>query len=165
FARCLAPVLPPHEGEHGGVAGITLLVLSVLVVAAGIALAWFMYIARPVKTEAIGRPKNVLHRLLLNAWYVDWLYDRAIVQPLYAMSVFLAGVFDLRVVDGIVNGVGRAVAWGAAGLRQLQAGCVVNSALPWRAGAVIFVAFFLFRCRGGSGCSPLCPPPPPSARC
>jgi len=145
FARFLAPVLPPHEGEHGGVAGIMLLVLSVLVVAAGIGLAWFMYIARPVKTDAIGRPTSVLHRVLLNAWYVDWFYDRAIVQPLYAMSVFLAAVFDLRVVDGIVNGLGRAVAWGAATLRQLQTGYVVNYALTMLAGAVIFVAYFLIR--------------------
>jgi NADH-quinone oxidoreductase subunit L len=145
FARFLAPVLPPHEGEHGGVAGIMLLVLSVLVVAAGIALAWFMYIARPVKTDAIGRPTTVLPRLLLNAWYVDWFYDRAIVRPAYAVSVFLAGVLDLRVIDGIVNGLGRVVTWGAAGLRQLQTGYVVNYALTMLAGAVIFVAYFLMR--------------------
>jgi NADH-quinone oxidoreductase subunit L len=145
FARFLTPVLPPHAGEHGGVAGIMLLVLSVLVVAAGIALAWFMYIARPVRAEAIGRPKTAAHRLLLNAWYVDWLYDRAVVRPLYALSVFLAGAFDLGVVDGIVNGLGRAVAWWAAALRQLQTGYVVNYALTMLAGAVIFVAYFLAR--------------------
>jgi NADH-quinone oxidoreductase subunit L len=145
FARFLAPVLPPHEGEHGGVAGIMLLVLSVLVVAAGIAIAWFMYIARPVRAEEIGRAKTPVHSLLLNAWYVDWLYDRAIVQPLYAASVFLARVFDLGVVDGIVNGVGRVVSWGAAELRRLQTGYVVNYALTMLAGAVIFIVYFLAR--------------------
>jgi len=41
----------------------------------------------------------VVRRLLLNAWYVDWLYDRAIVRPLYALSVFLANAFDLGVID------------------------------------------------------------------
>jgi NADH-quinone oxidoreductase subunit L len=145
FARFLASALPVHEGEHGGVAGIMLLVLSVIVVAAGIMLAWFMYLATPVKAEAIGRPSTPLVRLLWNAWYVDWLYGRAIVAPLHALSVVLANAFDLGVVDGIVNGVGRGVVWGAAGLRRLQTGYVVNYALTMLAGAVIFVAYFLFR--------------------
>ena len=145
FERFLAPVLPRPEAEHGGVAGIMLLVLSVLVVGAGIALAWFMYIARPVRADAIGRPKTAVHRALLNAWYVDWLYDRAIVQPLYVASVFLARAFDLGVIDGVVNGLGRAVAWGSAELRRLQTGYVVNYALTMLAGAVIFVAYFLAR--------------------
>jgi len=145
FARFLSPVLPLHEGEHSGAAGIMLLVLSMIVVAAGILLAWFMYMTGPVKAEAIGRPKTAVRRLLLNAWYVDWLYDRAIVRPLYALSVFLANAFDLGVIDGVVNGLGRAVAWWSASLRRLQTGYVVNYALTMLAGAVIFVAYFLSR--------------------
>ncbi|PYN08568.1 MAG: NADH-quinone oxidoreductase subunit L [Candidatus Rokuibacteriota bacterium] len=145
FERFLAPVLPMHETEHGGSAGVMLLVLSVIVVAAGIMLAWFMYLASPVKAEAIGRPTSPVHRLLLNAWYVDWLYDRAIVRPIGALSVLLAGVFDLGVIDGIVNGLGRAVVWASAGLRRLQTGYVVNYALTMLAGAVIFIAYFLAR--------------------
>jgi NADH-quinone oxidoreductase subunit L len=145
FARFLSPVLPLHEGEHSGAAGIMLLVLSMIVVAAGILLAWFMYMTGPVKADAIGQPKTVVRRLLLNAWYVDWLYDRAIVRPLYALSVLLANAFDLGVIDGVVNGLGRAVAWWSAGLRRLQTGYVVNYALTMLAGAVIFVAYFLSR--------------------
>jgi NADH-quinone oxidoreductase subunit L len=145
FERFLAPVLPLHETDHGGAPGVMLLVLSVIVVAAGIVLAWFMYLASPVRAEAIGRPTSPVHRLLLNAWYVDWLYDRAIVRPIGALSVLLAGVFDLGVVDGIVNGLGRAVAWASAELRRLQTGYVVNYALTMLAGAVIFVAYFLSR--------------------
>jgi NADH-quinone oxidoreductase subunit L len=49
------------------------------------------------------------------------------------------------VLDGIVNGLGRAVAAGAAGLRQLQTGYVVNYALTMLAGAVVIVAFLLVR--------------------
>jgi NADH-quinone oxidoreductase subunit L len=145
FARFLGPVLPAHEGEHGGLAGYALLVLSVVVVAAGIALAWLMYVARPVWAEAIGRPTTALRRLLLNAWYVDRFYDHTIVQPLLALSVFLARAFDLGVIDGLVNGIGRAVAAWSVGLRRLQTGYVVNYALTMLAGAVIFAAYFLAR--------------------
>jgi NADH-quinone oxidoreductase subunit L len=145
FERFLAPVLPVHETEHGGAAGVMLLVLSVIVVAAGILLAWFMYMGGPVRPESIGRPTSMVSRLMLNAWYVDWLYDRAIVRPLYALSTLLAGAFDLGIVDGLVNGLGRAVAWASGRLRRLQTGYVVNYALTMLAGAVIFVAYFLAR--------------------
>src|SRR5207247_9038092 len=57
FARFLAPVFPLHEGGHGGVAALLILILAVLVFAAGFALAWFMYMAAPVRPAEIGRPK------------------------------------------------------------------------------------------------------------
>jgi NADH-quinone oxidoreductase subunit L len=145
FQRLLSPVFSLHEAEHGGVTAIMLLVLSVIVVLAGVLLAWVVYGAGPVRAEEIGRPRNVVHRLLLNAWYVDALYDRTIVRPLLALSEFLARLFDTRVIDGAVNGVGRAVAAWAQSLRRLQTGYVVNYALTMLAGAVAIVGFLLAR--------------------
>jgi NADH-quinone oxidoreductase subunit L len=145
FARFLAPVFPVHEGGHGGFAALMVLVMAVLVFAAGVGLAWFMYMASPVRADAIGRPKTAVHALLLNAYYVDALYDRAIVRPLLALSEFLAHVFDLRLIDGFVNALGRSVVACAAGIRQLQTGYTVNYALTMLAGAVAIVAFLLSR--------------------
>jgi NADH-quinone oxidoreductase subunit L len=122
-----------------------LLVLSVVVALAGIVLAWFMYMSTPVRAETIGQPRTVVHRLLLNAWYVDWLYDRIIVRPLFALCGFLAGAVDQGIIDGVVNGVGRLVTLWAAGMRRLQTGYVVNYALTMLAGAVIIVGFLLVR--------------------
>jgi NADH-quinone oxidoreductase subunit L len=145
FQRVLGPVFALHAGEHGGGTAIMLLVLSVIVVFAGILLAWFVYGAAPVRADEIGRPRTVVHRLLLNAWYVDWLYDRAIVRPLFALSAFFAQLVDARVVDGAVNGLGRAVMAWAQSLRRLQTGYVVNYALTMLAGAVAIVGFLLAR--------------------
>jgi len=119
--------------------------VSVLVFAAGLGLAMYRYRMMPVKAEAIGRPRTWLHALLINAYYVDAIYDRLIVRPLYALSVVLARVVDLGGIDGIVNGIGRLVmAWGA-GLRRVQSGYVVNYALTMLAGAVVVIAFLLVR--------------------
>src|SRR5439155_24258943 len=135
FAHLLASVFHPHEGEHARV----VVLLSLVVFGAGGLLAFYMYRQRAVKPEAIGQPRTWVHALLLNAWYVDWIYDRLIVQPIYVLSVALAQVFDVGVIDGIVNGLGRAVsAWGA-GLRRLQTGYAVNCARPMLAGAVVVV--------------------------
>jgi NADH-quinone oxidoreductase subunit L len=141
FEHLLAPVMGEHAGRHAGI----VVLLSVIVFGAGLALAMYMYRLTPVRPEAIGQPRTWLQALLLNAWYVDRVYDVVVVQPLYRLSRALAEVFDARVLDGIVNGVARAVnAWGA-GLRRLQSGYVVNYALTMLAGAVIVVAFFLIR--------------------
>jgi len=144
FARFLAPVFPLHEAHHGGIAAYLLLVLSVIVVTAGIVLAWYLYMATPVRPERIGRAKTPVHALLLNAWYVDWLYDRAIVRPLLALYGLLAR-FDLGVIDGIVNLTGRLVVACSAGARRLQTGYVVNYTLTMLAGAVAIVWILLAR--------------------
>jgi NADH-quinone oxidoreductase subunit L len=141
FAQLLTPVFGAHEAHHGGI----VVLLSVVVFAAGGALAMLRYRQTPVKAETIGRPRTWVHALLLDAWYVDWLYDRLFVRPIHALSIALAQLFDLGVIDGIVNGLGRAVADWGAGLRRLQSGYIVNYALTMLAGAVVVVAFFLAR--------------------
>jgi NADH-quinone oxidoreductase subunit L len=146
FARLLAPVFPlTGEAGHGGLVGFVLLVLNVVVAAAGITLAWFMYVSTPVRPEAVGRPRTAVHALLLNAWYVDALYDRAVVRPLHALSVFLARGVDLGVIDGLVNLTGRAVVACSAAWRRVQTGYVVNYALTMLVGAVVLIGFLLTR--------------------
>jgi NADH-quinone oxidoreductase subunit L len=145
FARFLAPVFPLHAGEDGGAVTLMLAMLSLVVAAAGLILAWLLYVSRPVRADAIGRPRTWLHALLLHAFYVDALYDRAIVRPLHELSVFLARRLDLGLIDGAVNGLGRAVVAWARGVRRLQTGYVVNYALTMLVGAVALVGFLLAR--------------------
>ena len=48
-----------------------------------------------------------LHRVLENKYYVDEIYDAAIVQPIRIVSEEgLWKIVDVRVIDGAVNGVG-----------------------------------------------------------
>src|SRR5438093_5630593 len=101
--------------------------------------------AAPIRANSIARPKTVVHALLLIAYYVDPLYDRAIVRPLLALAEFLARVFDLRLIDGLVNALGRTIVTCATGMRRLQTGYTVNYALTMLAGAVAIVTFLLSR--------------------
>jgi len=146
FSHFLLPVFPAvHEAGPGGTSAYMLLILSVVVVAAGVVLAWIMYITTPPRPAVIGQPRTPIHALLLNAYYVDWLYDRAVVRPLQALSVFLARVVDLGIIDGVVNLTGRAVIGWAATFRRLQTGYVVNYALTMLVGAVLVVGYLLTR--------------------
>ncbi len=134
-----------EEAGHGGLSALTLLILSVIAAVAGVLLAWLIYDSRPVNAEAIGRPRNWLHALVLNKYYVDEMYDALFVRPLVGLAGFCARVLDLGFVDGIVNGVGRLVVGWARSMRLVQTGYVMNYALATLLGAVVMIAFLLSR--------------------
>jgi NADH-quinone oxidoreductase subunit L len=145
FAHFLAPVLPLDEAEHSAGVAFTLLVLSAIVAIAGVALAWMVYGRTPVRAASIGVARNPLHKLLIEKYYVDQIYDALFVKPIYHLSLWLARVFDPGLIDGIVNGVATAVTGWARGLRRVQTGYVMNYALGILLGAVAVVAYLLAR--------------------
>jgi NADH-quinone oxidoreductase subunit L len=115
----LKPVIPIHEGhEVSASTEYMLMGLSTGLVLVMIIAAWFVYRNYSAK-ENTGFAK-----LLENKWYVDEIYDAAIVKPLHKLGGFLDKVFERTVVDGLVNGVGKAVNYGSRQLRLLQSGQV-----------------------------------------
>jgi NADH-quinone oxidoreductase subunit L len=143
FERFLAPVLPFKEAEHGGVASLALAAVSVIAALAGVFVAWLVYGRGQVDASKIGVPTNPLHKLLLNKYYVDEIYDALIVKPIYRLCLWCAQIFDVKVIDGLVNGLASAVVAWALGLRRIQTGYVMNYALGMLLGAVALVAFLL----------------------
>ncbi|MBI2202525.1 MAG: NADH-quinone oxidoreductase subunit L [Candidatus Rokubacteria bacterium] len=142
FARFLEPVFPIHDAHHGGV---VLLILSFVVVAAGFALAVYLYKVSPLDAPSVGAPRTPVRAFLLNAWYFDRLYDAVIVRPLFRLSDLAARRVDLGAIDGLVDAIGRAVVIWASGFRRLQSGYIVNYALTMLVGAVAVVGFLLSR--------------------
>ncbi len=90
-------------------------------------------------------PSNPVHQLLLRKYYVDELYDFLFVRPYFALADWCARVFDHRVIDGAVNGIGALVVRSAQGLRHVQTGVVMNYALGILIGAVAVVAYLVTR--------------------
>jgi NADH-quinone oxidoreductase subunit L len=146
IGRFLAPVLAGgHEAEaarHGP--AWALMAVSVAAALAGLLVAWEMYVRGRADLAKVGVPQNAIHRLLLNKYYVDELYDRAIVQPIFALSRWCAEVFDAGVIDGAVNGVATVVERAARRLRRYQTGFVMNYALSMLVGVVALLGWFLW---------------------
>lgn len=108
-------ILHQHEVAHSTewtLAGVSSLLIIILVV-----IAWNRYSKKPDLQEARGFGK-----LLQDKWYVDEIYDSIIVKPLKALGAFFNNIFETKIVDGIVNGVGRLVHYGGRQLRWLQSG-------------------------------------------
>jgi len=74
--------------------------------------------------QADGEPQTALGKFLYNKWLVDELYEKAIVQPLHRFAGFLKEVVEKNVIDGLVNGTGKLVQYGARQTRLMQSGQV-----------------------------------------
>jgi len=152
FARWLAPVFGGgHGGGHAGTAAHAvapavewaLLAASVLVAAAGIVLAFRSYLWSPETATRLRERFAGAHRLLLDKYRVDELYERTAVRGVYETARAAWRFFDVRVVDGVVNGVGTTFEAASAVLRLFQTGSVGTYALFITLGVAALLFHFL----------------------
>jgi NADH-quinone oxidoreductase subunit L len=155
-AAAAEAALPPGEAAAEAAAAAdaasheslerTLMVFSSVVAGIGILLAFIMWVKRRDVPEAWARRFGGVYRTLLNKYYVDEAYDATIVQPIEAASrEGLWRWFDVKVIDGAVNGTGAIVDGGAALLRRLQTGSVRAYAGSLFVGVVMILGYYLWR--------------------
>jgi NADH-quinone oxidoreductase subunit L len=120
--------------------------VSTLVAVAGMALAAFFFLRRRDAVARIAQRFAGLERLLANKYYVDEIYDAAIVQPIHIVSE--EGLWkrvDARLIDGAVNGVAETIGGMGELLRRLQTGSVRAYAASVFAGVVCVLGYYLWR--------------------
>jgi len=94
----------------------------------------------------IGSP-GWTYRTILNKYYVDEAYNFWFVKLGKRLSNWLWLTFDIGVVDGIVNGVGKFTNWSGQRIRVAQSGYVRNYAFSM----VIGILLVLIGCLAGLG--------------
>ena len=122
----------------GGGAQWLLALVAVVGAAAGIAGAVAVYLRGRLPASLLERPAAA------RAFYVDEAVTCFVGGP-GRRAFELVAIFDSRVVDGAVDGVGRSVRAGGAALRRVQSGFVRSYALLTAAGAVALLVWFLLR--------------------
>ena len=124
---------------------LALMGLSTLVALAGIGVATYFFRRKPEAADAMAERFSGLHRLLLNKYYIDELYNAVVVQPIKRLSTgFLWRGFDAGLIDGTVNGVGLVVRGWSAVLRRLQTGSMRAYAMSTFLGVVVIVGYYLW---------------------
>lgn len=103
---------------------LTLMGVAVLVALAAIYLAYSMYIQKKQRPAAEETKLGGLHNLIYHKFYVDEAYQMLIVKPTEVIAEIFASLFDLVIIDGIVNGFGQAANAGSRVLKGLQTGAV-----------------------------------------
>ena len=128
-----------HHLTSGTGTKLTLVLVTTGAALVGIGIAYLIYMRHRLRESAL-EPK-----VLQRAWYVDDFYRGTVEAPGRALSNWSAYVFDTKVIDGAVNGVGALVRAGGSRLRAVQTGFVRNYALGVAGGAVAVLAYVLTR--------------------
>lgn len=110
----------------------------------GIALAYVMYMFMPSLPAALANALPGVHRFLLNKWYFDELYDAIFVRPARALARGFWKTGDVRIIDGVPNGLAASVAGAARQAVSLQTGRVASYAFTMIVGLVVLVSLLLF---------------------
>jgi NADH-quinone oxidoreductase subunit L len=129
------------EAGHSMGLEILLMAVSVALAVAGIAAAWRVYARDPRRAEALGARFRGAYRVLFNKYYVDELYNATVVQPVVQFSMGLWRIFDVRFIDGLVNGAGRTMRGFGTVLRPLQTGITGNYAAAIMVGAIVIIGY------------------------
>jgi NADH-quinone oxidoreductase subunit L len=134
----------PHAADTA--TELTLMAVSSGIALAGIGIAAYFWLRNRSAADGMARSLRPIHQLLLNKYYVDEIYDAAIVQPVKVVSTgpLWKGI-DAGLIDGAVNGVGLSVSGSSSVLRRTQTGSVRTYAFALLAGVVAVLGYYLFR--------------------
>src|SRR5579871_1999446 len=112
--------------------------LSAGVGVAGILLAYVFYVAKPGLADSFANSMGGLYKLVYNKYFVDEVYDAAVVKPLVGGSrtILWRGV-DAGLIDGTVNGIGARSRGIGSILRLLQSGNIRSYAAWVVLGSVV----------------------------
>ena len=142
--RWLAPIFGA-QAHHGSLQSEILVTAATLaLVGAAIYLAYLRY-GRPgaTITEEAETRASAFYRLLLNKYYIDELYDGAVVRPFTALSAWLARVFDPLVIDGIANGIAGTARRASELWQGLQTGNVQHYLVGFLVGALALLGYYI----------------------
>jgi len=118
----------------------SLVAISVAAGLIGIGIAYFMYILKPGIADSISTSLGGLYRLVYNKYFVDEIYDAAVVKPLVSGSrIVLWRGMDAGLIDGAVNGVGSTSQGLGGWLKLFQSGNIRSYATWVLFGSIILL--------------------------
>jgi NADH-quinone oxidoreductase subunit L len=132
----LSTVFPPMEEAEDA----TLMAISVAAGFLGILIAYLMYVVKPALADSMASSLRGLYLLVYNKYFVDEIYDTAVVTPVVGGSrVLLWRIGDVGLIDGIANGIASRARDIGGVLRMLQSGNIRSYAAWVVFGSVLII--------------------------
>ncbi len=132
-----------HPAGEGIDPHLLAMILSSIAAVAGIALAWFFHLRnRPAADRVAGSAKPVVN-LLYRKYYVDELYDKAIVLPLRVVG-YVSWVVDEFLVANLARAVGYLPMLLGYGVRPTAHGRLQGYGLGMVGGAALIAILLIF---------------------
>jgi len=115
-----------------------LMALSVAIFCGGYGLARWMYVKSPAVSAGLERGLKPLHRLSLNKFFLDELFNYLLVIPVKVLAL-LCTLFDKYLLDGLLNFAGSIPSTIGRIVRPIQNGLVSHYAWVMLLGVVLFL--------------------------
>ena len=134
---------------HGPAAFITHSMTTspvVYLAGAGSLAAWFFYLKRPDLRDLIRQRVSLLHRVLVNKYYFDYLSEIFLLPRVRYAANVLWRVGDESIIDGrLVNGSARTIAFVSSVIRNLQSGYLYHYAFAMVIGLAVLTGWMVLR--------------------
>ncbi|CUS95596.1 NADH-dehyrogenase subunit F, TMs, (complex I) C-terminus, partial [Candidatus Kryptonium thompsonii] len=128
------------ESTHSTSTEFMLMFISVLISVGGILLARYLYLKRMNIVAKLTQTFSGVYKLVYNKYYVDEIYDTIVVKPIkWGSEKLLWRFFDVKVIDGIVNGSARVTSIVSSVVRFVQNGIVQFYAVVFLIGILIIL--------------------------
>jgi NADH-quinone oxidoreductase subunit L len=99
------------------------LIIGAIIGAAGIVVAYRLWVTRPLQPTHLQNRFKAVHTFLVNKWYFDELIDYTIVRPALLVGRVAESVFERMIVTGAISGsVVGVVRAASAAVRRAQTG-------------------------------------------
>ena len=126
------------------------LIIGALIAAAGIAIAFVIWIREPGASARLEQRAPALHTFLYNKWYFDELIDFVVVRPAQLTGRFAQTVLDGGLIAGGVTGSGTGIVRAAsATVRRAQTGFLRYYAALMIVGIGAVALYFLIASTAG----------------
>lgn len=127
-----------YPGAEHHVPNVTIMIVSSLLAVSGILLAWAVYQKKWIDYESLKIKMGGLYQLLYHKYYIDEFYAW-LIRYFVDGTAKLLEWFDLKVVNGLVNGIAWLTGYLGIALRYTEDGQVQSYALYMYAGMVILL--------------------------
>lgn len=123
----------------------TLMGTSVGLAIAGAVIAYQMYTKVPEGPQSFTNSIKPVYNFINNKYYVDELYELALIKPLVMFSKKLWKHFDILVIDGVTKMIGYVVNGLGSFSRSLQTGNMQQYAMYIGVGVVVILSYVIMR--------------------
>jgi NADH-quinone oxidoreductase subunit L len=137
-------ILEHHQALHDAhYVPIYIVLLPLVVSAAGIALAYQLYIRNRAALAELVESTKGIHAFLLNKWYFDEAFNWLFVRPAHWVGRFLWKKGDGNTIDGMgPDGISARIVDLARSASRLQSGFVYHYAFAMLIGVVLLLTWY-----------------------
>ncbi|MCL5030936.1 MAG: NADH-quinone oxidoreductase subunit L, partial [Bacteroidetes bacterium] len=132
-------------GSHSHFEEIILMLVTVVGAILSILYARYLYLQKTELPAQYSKKFKGIYNLLWNKYFIDEVYDAAVVNPIKLGSDKILWNFtDNKLIDGLVNGVASLIEYISRNIRKVQTGVAQIYAVVMMLGIVVALFWLIF---------------------